>query len=481
MKKTMFIIPLLLLLLCCGKQEHTTIINTNDAQAINNTPLPTEINGISDVSIESNVTTSNEEGAYPSYMFSHEELRNQLQSLPEYYPNWYGNTMDSSSTENSVTVREIQQMDGYSLFEYHNEKLDFASFKIEVVSFDPESQTEALRLHIIMPNDWCDVVKTWFQKEGLCIDFRVNQKHVNAFRQKKIQSADEGFDIVYQKCIMDGYDLSADSLEIVPYVKEIGIVWNPEKNDTLLIGGSIVEKTNEENTRIKQWDLVRHYLDNAKVSIPLKNNAIQRPPCYINFAIDVVDFEYLISLNQLFNPDYEGELDPPRGIIYERQKDINQISVIIDSTHIWKDELEISYSIYFPSDWTDAELYSVYSSDCGVSVYDESAIKQDLNQYGELWPIIDSSYANPFKDNWKSWREKHYTLRIVPCKTESFHSDMVISIIPYFVLPTVTVPKEGYIYAQNSNLAWFSSLEYKAMEQLVESIVIDPTLFDSGF
>ena len=442
-------------------------------------------------------------------------LIEQLRALPEYFPQWYGDIKPETGTVFSVTVKEKREENGEIQFVYHNEQLDFADLKLSVLAFDPSSETEALRLSVTVPKSWSEKTIQWFFEDGMRLNFMIGERHVDAFRKRIVSpSYDNTYEIIYKCCVLDEYDLSADSLIITPYVREASLITlnsyttikDENGNDSTVpvsfhLGKqeTAVERCNTEKQRIKSKYEDRHYLNFASVKVPLLGTHIVRPSLNVILPVEVEDYVYSESLG-LMDPNLEWHDDPkmqPRGILYGREKDFNQVSVVVDAFRIHQDETELVVSYYFPDDWTDAECNFFCRRGCMLEIFLDD-VHPNFNEpvtypYSDDTRLIfaltgmelmeeQNHFATPVWKSW-NWREKHFVFRSVSCSVKEWKNVHSITIVPSIIICNTELPENGIPYGEV--LGDLSEILNEKtigrwVPELAITIEITEDLFDSG-
>lgn len=289
--------------------------------------------------------------------------------LPEYatdtpeptpYTGIFGTTLISRNMVNGVQENT-----------YYNETLDFSRLQVEILSFDPASATEALRLKITMPEDWTDTVQSWMRKEGLRLRFAVDGRNVDGFRQRELhyEEGSNTFEITYKQCVLDEYDLSGTTLTVTPFVEEyiwiISAELNSENGDNIRYelsdGDAFVFEYNSSETRRQPLftEGENHYLTAAAASANIPQSGTSKShPAYMN----TVTFAIEDGKRNLEEGVYT--IDPYQGpfwyTYYQRTLDFSKASLMIDKFHIWEEETTLSLTWSFPEEWTDLECMGVY-------------------------------------------------------------------------------------------------------------------------
>ncbi len=513
-----------LLVGCSGEPE--VITSPNAPEQPFEAEIAADTVGIPEQTAAADLPTASPTPDMSMYTDEQRALIERFRALPEYYPQWYGETPQKTGTAFSVTVRETRKSGGATEFVYHNETLDFADLKLSVLAFDPASETEALRLSVAAPQGWSETVTQWFFEDGLRLDFLIGAKHVNAFRERTVTKKSGGFyEIAYARCILDEYDLSQDALVITPYVREASLITlnsdtkaKDENGRDIKVpvsfhldrGDVAVERCNTSEGRIARRDEVRHSLTFASVTVPLSGTHLTRPPLEILLPVEVEDFAYSEQIG-LLDPSKEWHDDPnmsPRGMLYSRKKDFNEVSFTVDAFRIREDEMELVVSWYLPDDWTDAECraFDLYDAaiflddrhpDFSVSPDRFDSDDFDIESYPSIFSMPSVDYL-PGEHNfgvvfWESrnWREAHVTYRSTVPQQGAWKDVHSITIIPKQRVYSAPLPEEGSPYGaafprdeEPDQWDFYNRgavhVYRRWMKELAITVDITPDLFDSG-
>lgn len=441
----------------------------------------------------------------PSISISENQISSKeehLYSLSEYYPQWYGNVQFNDTTSFYSTIKEYRDGNGFSETIYHNELIDYDGLFLEVLSFTPNSNDEVIRLSVTMPSAWNNTVKKWFIHDGLFLNFYIDGKHVDAFRQRSITPIDENaFEITYRQCILNEYEISSNSLVIIPYVKEYELFTQCTKNGEIHAahfsdGDEFIEDSRYANECTERIDSVRHELNFAKCSVAVTTSSKTKPTFLEKLIVNVEDIAYTESLG-LFDSDFEYHDDDSlstRGVIYVRLKDFNDIRIIIDSFHIWNKGMELCFSCYFPHEWTDAECRAVDDLSFYLILGNEMpdttkpVDEQGLESVKTIWDYPNvkleeerNYFGKKFWESW-DWHERHYVYRISFVSDEliqQFKNDNMLTIIPSILTIDEPVLEEGLIY-YDSGTSFYSKAYPKWLPELAINLEITNDLFEDG-
>lgn len=431
--------------------------------------------------------------------------------LPEYatdtpeptaYTGVFGTTLISRNMVNGVQENA-----------YYNETLDFSQLQLEILSFDPTSTTQALRLKITMPADWTDTVQSWMRKEGLRLRFAVDGRNVDGFRQRELtyEEGSNTFEIIYKQCILDEYDLSGTTLTVTPFVEEY--IWiascEPDENENairyyLSEGDTFIQDYNlkrvsESRRKAAYTECEKHYLTalTASVNLPESSKSKSRP-AYLNtvtFAID--DVEKNSELGVYTTDPYLG---PIYRTFYQRTLDFSNASLTLDTFHIWEEETALAFTWTFPEEWTDLECMGMYH-ELYFFVYagkDETLTYMDLtpkhsmrrslfsSEYVDvvggtnaflrthLCSEPDSSIGGHRTMSFRSWET---TLPV-----EKWKEIECITIVPYYCpyQNGKEVFTENGVWVNWFDVDWTYSDHVFLYEQAI-TIEITPDLFENGF
>lgn len=430
--------------------------------------------------------------------------------LPEYatdtpeptaYTGVFGTTLISRNMVNGVQENT-----------YYNETLDFSRLQVEILSFDPASATQALRLKITMPEDWTDTVQSWMRKEGLRLRFAVDGRNVDGFRQRELtyEEGSNTFEIIYKQCILDEYDLSGATLTVTPFVEEY--IWiascEPDENENairyyLSEGDTFIQDYNlkavsESRRKALYTECEKHYLTTLTASVNLpKSGRSKSRPAYLNtvtFAID--DVEKNSELSVYTTDPYIG---PIYCTFYQRTLDFSKASLTLDTFHIWDEETALAFTWTFPEEWTDLECMGMYHELC-FFVYagkdetltyedwytrrsmfsfmsdDRAALSSASGAFVQmhLCPEPDSSIGGHRTISFRSWET---TLPV-----EKWKEIECITIIPYY-LPDQNgedeFPEDG-VWMNWFDVDWAHD-DYVFLYDQAITVEITPDLFEDGY
>lgn len=353
-----FVLLLLAVLIGCSKKTESNESNeTKDGNTPANSVLSVT-NETAEIS-ENGATAPTAEQVQTTPDPNHTPLPEYATDTPEPtpYTGIIGTTLISRNMVNGVQENT-----------YYNETLDFSRLQVEILSFDPASTTQALRLKITMPEDWTDTVQSWMRKEGLRLRFAVDGRNVDGFRQRELtyEEGSNTFEIIYKQCILDEYDLSGTTLTVTPFVEEY--IWiascEPDENENairyyLSEGDTFIQDYNlkavsESRRKALYTECEKHYLTAVTASVNLpKSGRSKSRPAYLNtvtFAID--DVEKNSELSVYTTDPYIG---PIYCTFYQRTLDFSKASLTLDTFHIWDEETALAFTWTFPEEWTDLE------------------------------------------------------------------------------------------------------------------------------
>lgn len=505
MKKTttwIFVILLLAALVGCNKKTESNESNeTKDGNAQANSVLSVTdetaeilVNGAAAPTAEPVETTPDP---------NHTPLPEYATDTPEPtpYTGIFGTTLISRNMVNGVQENT-----------YYNETLDFSRLQVEILSFDPASATEALRLKITMPEDWTDTVQSWMRKEGLRLRFAVDGRNVDGFRQRELrfEEGSNTFEITYKQCILDEYDLSGTTLTVTPFVEEY--IWiascEPDENENavrfyLQNGDTFIQDYNlkdvsQSRRKALYTECEKHYLTavTASVNLPKSGTEKSRPSDIntVTFAID--DVEKNSELGVYTTDPYIG---PIYCTFYQRTLDFSKASLTLDTFHIWEEETALAFTWTFPEEWTDLECagmyhelyFFVYAGKDETLTYedwytrrsmfsfkrdDRSALSSASGAFLQmhLCPEPDSSIGGHRTISFRSWET---TLPV-----EKWKEIECITIIPYY-LPDQNgeeeFPEDG-VWMNWFDVDWAHD-DYVFLYDQAITVEITPDLFETGY
>lgn len=422
-------------------------------------------------------------------------------SLPEYATDTPAPTAYTGILGTTLVSRNM--VNGVQENTYYNETLDFSQLQLEILSFDPTSTTEALHLKVTMPADWTDTVQAWMRKEGLRLRFAVDGRSVDGFRQRelKYEEGSNTFEIAYKKCILDEYDLSGTTLTVTPFVEEYIWIesWEKDENTAEYVqyilsdGGSFIFEYASTETEKKPFrtEGEQHYLTTSAVSVSLpttKNNASR--PSYLNtvtFAIE--DAERNIE---------EGvyTIDPYQGscwyTYYQRTLDFSNASLLLDTFHIWENEIELAFTLEFPEEWTDLECMGVYHT-LRFFIYEgenEALTSDDVSSSSERRTLFSTRSSKSALFSIHNCAEPESSM--VGHRTKTFHIwQSVLSAEDWKKVNCITIIPYYTIY-QNGNEAftgegvYLGDIERRNVDKIflydcAITIEITPDLYEGGF
>ena len=106
-------------------------------------------------------------------------------------------------TNYDVTLARITRFNDRTDYTYYNQTLDFADFYMEILSFDPFSESETLCLSFSFPDSWDKIALEWMKRQGILLQFEIDGRPVNAFRERTVETIGNTQTIVYRKCLLD--------------------------------------------------------------------------------------------------------------------------------------------------------------------------------------------------------------------------------------------------------------------------------------
>lgn len=375
--------------------------------------------------------------------------------LPEYatdtpeptpYTGIFGTTLISRNMVNGVQENT-----------YYNETLDFSRLQVEILSFDPASATEALRLKITMPEDWTDTVQSWMRKEGLRLRFAVDGRNVDGFRQRELrfEEGSNTFEITYKQCILDEYDLSGTTLTVTPFVEEY--IWitsaelNSENGDNIRYelshGDVFAYDYNLFETRRKPLftEGENPYLTVAAASTNIPQSGTRKSrPAYMNtvtFAIE--DVKRNLEEGVYTIDPYQG---PFWYTYYQRTLDFSEASLLLDAFHIWENEIELAFTWEFPEEWTDLECMGVYHT-LRFFIYEgenEALTSKDISSTSGRQSLFSTRSARSAlfsmhncaepESNMLGHRRKSFHIWQSALSPEEWKNASCITVIPYYMI-----------------------------------------------
>jgi hypothetical protein len=486
MKKKVLIVALsLLFLLGCGKQKID--VSTESKPLPTDTPekLPmltinaeeNNANGIKPSQIETEEPSSSEE--HPAFAFT--------QDMVEPYAEQTGETVFP------VTVNTREKRDGVWTYTYRNITVDCSGLRLEVLSFDPYSETEALKLCVTLPETWDEKTCEWARREGIHLRFEVDGKPVDAFRERVItvQNKNE-FEVLYRKCILDEYALSCKLFSVRPYLSEwdsVAVSRNVEYH-SLKTGEAYTcmpMQTNyiaDAKINLGGHLIKRHYPDGCAVSIRMHGEndpALTTPRILRPVTVLYLNYDAIKELS-------EGEVIP-NGTVFLREEDFGKAAFVLDEFHIWEDEVKIVFTFQMPDDWDAEECKGLYRNlyfyaYSGDSTTDDRNRRMDDSPFGrrQMIPGVHTdAYVMLYEPPKEHVSELNYMEFECVFTREQWEAVKELTITPFYFYYTEIdgepIPPEGTVV----NDSYGCDLKTVWLDELAIHIPITEDLFDSGF
>ena len=422
----------------------------------------------------------------------------------------------TAPSKQEITLCRVSEENGVYFHTYYAKKLDATDLQMEVLSFDPLSEAEALHLLVKLPEAWDRETIDWLAKEGLALQFEIDGQQADAFRERYITAVDHEIDIMYRRCILDRYALSHDTLSIRPYVLHYTELMTNEPANGWYKSVSITEtktlttrfaagKYASFNDRIIAATGEQVFFDHAAKSIRLhrgEHTVWSRPPYQYNVFFMDVDYEATDAAG-LFEGSGDGKYQI--GTVYRKDMDLQDAALVLNSFHIWDEEVLLSFSWRFPESWTDRECLMAALDDLRFIVYldDErpnaenafalEAVEQPFGtgEYVTFDSVkLNDAFFHSEMDNYRTmyrFRTSYYLNWHSNLTVEQWETHHSLTILPYLI-HRLDNPNgesiEDYLKYNQPKLLAPDGTPYDSLYYLYElalTIDLTPDLFENGF
>jgi len=420
---------------------------------------------------------------------------------------------ESALRETTRIIREPAEA-GKWTHTFYNETIDYTGLRLEALAFAPESEDEALRLSVSLPETWDESLCQWMRREGLRLRFDVDGKQADAFREREILPAENdahAYEIIYRKCILDEYDRAGQILTIRPYIDCYPWITSYEIDGAGKWSERYIRLSEGERyTRIYQggilyWQLgaftahfqfERKYMEELRLALPLRNVAQEsvdeRAHYYEAITVDDVDWEKNIAAG-FYEPrpdgDYIDTMGSPSGTLYSREKDFNEVCFILEEFRIWPEDIKLSFSLRFPNSWTNMECQSFVRDYLSIMAYVNDERPIDPYEQRSL-PFGDSEkYFGNYQGEEARWHnyktvdnhELYFRCWYSNFTVEQWKSVDKLTIVPWYFRITEcdgqALSESGFAY----NHVKVTNGEMVFLDKLAITIDITPDLFIDGF
>jgi hypothetical protein len=407
-------------------------------------------------------------------------------------------------TNYEVTLARITKYSDRTDYTYYNQTMDFSNFNMEIVSFDPSSESEALRLKLSFPDSWDQMALEWMKRQGMLLQFELDGKPVNAFLERTVETLGNTQTIVYRKCLLDEYDLSGEHLSIRPFVRcdhklmslestkcgfrEINLSNGSEYTTSFCAGNY-----QKYNNRLIATEEDRFYLDHTAKTIVLHRSpitTIERPIDVRSIVFQAIDYE----ASKKAGAFREGEAESLIGTVYRKDVDFSQCSFVLDEFHIWNDEIKIAFTWYFPDEWANEECRS-FVNDLQFFAYLDDELPKDL--FGEDQPFgtgmfswfdsVLNSFSLPNEENYQTmyFRFMNFQNWSSNLTVSEWRRHSTLTIVPfYYQNDSVVIPKDGITIKEYSD-SLYSSFDLHGdtpitLTELAIVINLTDSIFEDG-
>lgn len=413
----------------------------------------------------------------------------------------------TGETSFPVTINTRTRKDEGWEYTYRNQTIDCADLRMEVLSFDPYSETEAMKLRVALPGDWDETLCKWASREGLHLRFEVDGKPVDAFRERVItvQNKNE-FEVLYRKCILDEYALSGKLFSVRPYFSEWEGVYASHQLHSLENGEAVsfaamqTDYIADRAVSPMAHSFIRHYPDNCAVSIRMHeedDTLLPAPQILRPVTVEYPEYEKYLDILENANGEYIFY-----GRVSVRETDFSKAAFVLDEFHIWEDEVKIAFTFKMPDDWDIGTC--AYFSHClnfyayvGDPAQDHKSMVMNDSPFGTR-SFVATRHTNAY---WPPLAEpKEHVLEINFIRLEfvftreQWDAAEQLTITPWYsyytdiyydaerdnngvALNTIPIPAEGLQIDQSFGY----NVKYMWLDELAIHIPITEDLFDSGF
>ncbi len=415
-------------------------------------------------------------------------------------------TNEPTVTVLETTLFSYDKTDKGETVTYENKTIDYTDLSVQIVSFSPGQNSEALKMLISLPESWSAELRNRIIVNTLCFSFEVDGRPVDAFRDKTIDQHDEyTYLISYGSCLLDEYELSSATLSIRPYVTcihRLGIISRDMSDSVQLSDGDIVTRvihadplTLQTTDVIRRGEWSRIMLDHCAVNIALHTErpSAVRPPYLLPVTTEIIDWED--SQTRGVFSDRDGETLYPTTTIRLCDKDFSDAAFILDALHVDEAESYVAFTWHFPSSFTDEEcqvfsrdrlrFYACFDDDTEVN---DSTIYAGSSPFGGIFestrtmlPMLHQPYVTNENHTSYSYRELHFCYSGPLSALETWREHKSVTIIPYYWY--FTEVNDMALSPDGVRITSLLSFEQtvQSLPALAIRIDITPELLESGF
>ncbi len=480
MKRIMIMLLAMLLIGCVG--------NTNDA-----IELPPETTGMElteTVALPTADPKPPEKTAEPT--FTPEQVRYTIspdQVVP-YAP-------DATQGTIGTTLIRQAQMKGALVYSFRDVALDWTDLQLAVLAFDPDSEMEALKLRVTLPESVDETLLKDLIETNLHYRFEIDGRQVDAFRDRIVkQISSHVYEVAYRRCIL--HPICGKTLSIRPFLLRVqsAAVWDSgEKNvDLIEVGSMSVEQKNLYGMRH-----TREYLDRSAVIIQTDLPEAERESILYPVTIEEVDWE---ASNQ--KGCYgEGNTPSETADLFLREKDFSDASFSLESLIIRDDLVFASFTWRFPNSFTDEECRNLcrehlkfcayYDDDCPETAKDIRS-KKDAPFSGRktFWASTDP-YESVRYENHSTLdcRELHIMVVGSTQSMAQWKTHRTLTIVPYYWYYTDVnyqtaggkrvdgkLSEEGIRVERDWTVG---EMDFRTLDALAITVELTPELYANGY
>ncbi len=379
-----------------------------------------------------------------------------------------------------------------------NQTVAYRSLSVAVLSFDPASQTEALKLRVELPKDWSAALAKEMIESRLHFTFEIDGAHVDAFRDRVIGRVDaHTFELTYRRCLI--HPLYGKTLAVRPYISCAVqmVIWdNGEKTVDFSHEGSL--SVSEEN--LYSLRIERHYLDRSAVVIRTDMPEGERAPIPYTVTCKRIDWEE----SRRKGCYGEGNLPPETVELAYRSMDFSGAALALESLHVREDAVVMTFSWRFPDSFSDEECQSMWRDQLKFYAYfdGDSLTGQRDTRSAERAPFGRTRTLSTFSEPYEKPNDQNY--RTCDCRTLHFtvigsrqtladwKTHHTLTIVPYCWYFTAVkrledgeqktcMLSETWNRFENDYSVDSLTVDCIALDALAITVELTPELFKNGF
>lgn len=405
---------------------------------------------------------------------------------------------DATETAFLTTLCSTERTADGICYTFRNQTVAYQTLSIAVLSFDPMSETEALKLRVELPKDWSEALAKEMIESRLHFAFEIDGAQVDAFRDRVIGRIDaHTCELTYRRCLI--HPLYGKTLAVRPYIScavQLMIWDDGEKTVDFSHEGSIsVSEKNLDFLRIE-----RHYLDRS--AIVIRTDMPDKERTTIPYPVTLKHIDWEASRKK--GCYGEGNLPSETVELAYRSMDFSDATLALESLHVREDDVEMTFSWRFPDSFSDAECQSMWRDQLKFYAYfdDDRLTGQRDTRSTERAPFgrtrTLSTFAEPYERpndrNCKTcdFRTLHFTVIGSRQSLTDWKTHHTLTVVPYCWYFTSVVYREGGEQKTCTlNETWsrfecdFSvntaSFDCIALDALAITVELTPELFENGF